>query len=83
MAKIVTVIQEGSLGSLWKLALGLLLISYLVSVFRSYWQLRHIPGPWLAALSELWYISAATSGELHLRLAEVCSKHGMCFIEWL
>jgi hypothetical protein len=77
MAKLVTIIEETSFGALWKLALGLLIISYLLSLFRSYWRLRHIPGPWLATLSELWYIRAATSGELHLRLAEACSKYGM------
>lgn len=65
-----------NLPSIWKLALGFLIVSYLFSVLRSYWRLRHIRGPWLGAVSELWYIKAATSGQLHLKLAEVCSKNG-------
>jgi hypothetical protein len=67
---------DTSVPSMWMLALGGLVVFHLLSVLRSYWRLRHIPGPWLAAVSELWYIRAATSGELHLRLAEVCSKYG-------
>jgi hypothetical protein len=76
MANLESMKYEISLPPAWKLALGLLIISYFIAVFRSYWRLRHIPGPWLGAVSELWYIRAATSGELHLRLAEACSKYG-------
>jgi hypothetical protein len=76
MANAESIVYGISLSSSWKLALAALITLYLLSVFRSYWRLRHIPGPWLGAVSELWYIRAATSGELHLKLAEVCSKYG-------
>lgn len=76
MAKLESIIHRLSFSSTWKLALGSLILLYLLSAFRSYWRLRHIPGPWLGAVSELWYTKAATSGEVHLKLAEACSKYG-------
>ena len=64
--------------STWPYVLGVIFLSYLVaSTVASYWTLRHFPGPWLAGFSNLWYIKAATSGESHLYLANVCNKYGM------
>jgi hypothetical protein len=50
---------------------------YVISSIQSYWRLRHIPGPPLAAFTSLWWIRATNSGEGHLALADVCTNYGM------
>ncbi len=55
---------------------------YTISIVQSYWRLRHIPGPKLAAISNLWWIRAAVSGTGHLALADVCDKHGKLWDDW-
>lgn len=57
----------------WRLFIVYFFLIYLLS----YRRLRHIPGPRLAAWSNLWWIRAATGGEAHLRLYDVCAKYGM------
>lgn len=57
------------------LVLGLLAF-YIVTQVQSYLRLSHIPGPRLAAISDLWWIRAAVSGTGHLALADANSKYG-------
>lgn len=52
------------------------LLWYTLTSIRSYWRLRHIPGPRLAAFTSWWWIQAAVSGKGHLALADVCTKYG-------
>lgn len=62
----------------WSIALALLISAYIVfSYTTSYRRLSHIPGPRLAAWSNLWWIRAASSKRGHLRLNEVCEQYGM------
>jgi hypothetical protein len=49
---------------------------YLFLNVGSYRRLRHIPGPKLGALSNLWWIRAAISGKGHLALADACTQYG-------
>jgi hypothetical protein len=48
----------------------------LLSVFRSYWRLRQIKGPWLGCFSKLWMMRSTFNGRMHLDVAEVCKKYG-------
>lgn len=58
-------------------AVTLWLTWYVVTSATSYWRLRHIPGPTLAAFTSWWWIRAAVSGEGHLALADACTQYGM------
>lgn len=53
------------------------LMWYVVSTVVAYRRLRHIPGPPLAAVTSLWWITAAVSEKGHLALADVCTRYGM------
>lgn len=43
-----------------------------VATLTAWYRLRHIPGPWIASISNLWIIKASTSK----KLAEVFEKAG-------
>lgn len=55
---------------------GLLTFWYLVSTGVAWYRLRHIPGPLLASISDLWMIRASTSTRLSDIFAEVGEKYG-------
>lgn len=55
---------------------GAWLLWYILTSIHSYWRLRHIPGPPLAAFTSWWWIHAAVSGKGHLALADACSRYG-------
>lgn len=62
----------------WLVATALLFCT--VTAFRyvkSYTKLSHIPGPRLAAWSNVWWIRAALSKKGHLHLYEACEKYGI------
>lgn len=46
------------------------------STVNSWYKLRHIPGPWLASISDLWIIRAATSARLSEVFEEVGKSYG-------
>lgn len=48
------------------------LVWFVASTVTSWYRLRHIPGPWLASISNLWMIRASTS----TRLSEVFEEAG-------
>ena len=54
---------------------GLLLLLVL-STTRSYLRLRHIRGPWLACVSELWLLRATAKGDLYKDLEKVLRTYG-------
>ena len=66
--------------SLTKPALAVLgVLAFCYFVVRSillYRKRRHIPGPRLAALSELWLFNATAKGDLYLSGEQVLRKYG-------
>lgn len=62
---------------LWSVALGIVLIAYLIKEIRSYRRLSHFPAPsWIAAVSSLWQFRAEISGRPHLYWEKACEKYG-------
>jgi hypothetical protein len=47
-----------------------------VSAVVSYRRLRHISGPWLAGISQLWLFNVTFRGDLYLAMEEVLEKYG-------
>lgn len=43
----------------------------------AYRRLNHIPGPHLAAWSNIWWVQAAVSKRSHLKLHQVCKQYGV------
>jgi hypothetical protein len=61
------------------LAAGFLAILLTVAIVlrtQTYFRLRHIPGPPLAAISEFWLLRKTLGGRLHLDTAQACRKYG-------
>ncbi|KAK5082769.1 hypothetical protein LTR05_006649 [Lithohypha guttulata] len=54
----------------------LTIVFRIVSYVSSYRRLSHIPGPPLAAWTNLWWVRAATSRKGHLYLYEALEKYG-------
>ncbi len=48
----------------------------LVSSFRSWSRLRHVPGPKGAGWSKWWMLRNTLSGEMHLALKQACDDFG-------
>jgi hypothetical protein len=61
---------------IWPLALGVFLIAYVIKEVRSYRRLSHLPGPWLASVSNLWYIYTEMSGRNYIYWETACEKYG-------
>lgn len=65
----------------WFLAPGpialLILLCVILSYVLAYRRLSHIPGPRLAAWSNIWWVQAALSKRGHIRLYEACEEYGM------
>jgi hypothetical protein len=53
-------------------------VLYLVYSARSWYQLRHFDGPWLAKHSYLWLLGAVSSNKLHVIFPELHKKYGRC-----
>jgi hypothetical protein len=47
-----------------------------VSTVVSWYRLRHIPGPWLASVSNIWIIRAAISKKLNVVFEEAGKTYG-------
>jgi hypothetical protein len=59
------------------LALGTsILLWFVVSTVVAWYRLRHIPGPWLASVSNIWIIRAATSEKLNVVFEEAGKTYG-------
>lgn len=48
-----------------------------VTSILSYRKLRHIPGPRLAAISQLWLFNVTARGDLYLAAEKVLRKYGV------
>ncbi|KAI0023898.1 cytochrome P450 [Xylariomycetidae sp. FL0641] len=62
-----------------RLALYFGLLALAVFLFlsvRSWYRLRHVPGPFLASISSLWLVRNALSGRLHEHLRKVGEDYG-------
>ena len=57
------------------LLLGLAYLTF--DTIRSWYRLRHIPGPFSAGLSKWWLLKHTWNGSLYLESAEQCFKHGI------
>ena len=57
--------------------IALIAIYYGVTTYISYRRLAHIPGPKLAALSELWFFNATSKGDLYLEAERLLRKYGL------
>lgn len=53
------------------------LVYYAATSISSYRKLRHIPGPRLAAFSQLWLFKVTAGGDLYLTAEKVIRKYGM------
>lgn len=53
-----------------------LIVGYYV---RAWYKLRMFKGPWLASFSEAWLFGATSSGDVHMKLYDVCKKYGWNF----
>jgi len=48
----------------------------LISSFMSFWRLRHIPGPPLACVSQLWLFQITAQGRLYLAAEDAFKQYG-------
>ncbi|KAH8748372.1 cytochrome P450 [Hyaloscypha finlandica] len=54
-----------------------ILVGYaFISRLRTWFRLRHIPGPAFAGFSKAWLLRKAIGGRFHLDTAEACEKYG-------
>lgn len=57
-------------------AVALALTAWFTSQLSSLQRLRHIPGPPLAAWTNLWMVYSQLTGRIHLTLHDLVQKHG-------
>ncbi|ORY70305.1 cytochrome P450 [Pseudomassariella vexata] len=69
-------IHEWSLHLLLAPCAVALLAALLLYHVRSWYRLRHIPGPFLASISNLWMVKNVLSGRLHEVLKDVSDRYG-------
>lgn len=50
---------------------------YVFATVKSYRKLRHIPGPFLAAVSQLWLLKTTAGGDFYITAEKVLRKYGM------
>ncbi|KAI1402026.1 cytochrome P450 [Hypoxylon fuscum] len=55
---------------------GLLSLGLVYSYVSSWYRLRHIDGPWFAAISRLWMLSITIRGQQSIDYLRVSRKHG-------
>lgn len=58
------------------LAIALSVVYLIVNTVVSYRKLRHIPGPRLAAFSQLWMFNVTAKGDVYLSAEQVLRKYG-------
>ncbi|KAI1382433.1 BcABA1, cytochrome P450 monooxygenase [Hypoxylon crocopeplum] len=67
---------DWSSSALLLLAGAVIIVSYLISAFATWYRLRHIPGPFLASFSYLWLARVAKSGEQFWIYRDMYKKYG-------
>ncbi|KAK8064537.1 pisatin demethylase (cytochrome P450) [Apiospora phragmitis] len=68
--------QHGLLQSIVLPCLLALVAVFLLQQFRSWYRLRHIPGPFWASVSSFWMVRKALTGKLHEHLRDISEKYG-------
>jgi hypothetical protein len=58
------------------LVLGTLLVSFVLSTFRAWHRLRHVPGPFWCSVSHYWIFKRTLEGQVHENLRELFEKYG-------
>ncbi len=58
------------------LCVAVAFVSVVAQRTRTWFRLRHIPGPFTAGVSELWLIRHTQGGRIHMDTAEACEKYG-------
>ncbi|KAI4594437.1 hypothetical protein KJ359_008225 [Pestalotiopsis sp. 9143b] len=76
MATLAVAAQNASTRSLLLPCLTAFLFALYVYAFRSWYRLRHVPGPFLASISGAWMVKKALSGRFHEHLKDVSEKYG-------
>lgn len=77
MASLASAAHDAAPRALLVPCLAVALIALYIYEFRSWYRLRHIPGPFLASVSGAWMVKKALSGRFHEHLKDVSEKHGM------
>lgn len=60
----------------WSVALAAATIAISLHLFRVWWSLRHIPGPFLASLTNLQRVWWVKTGRAHLYHQAIHAKYG-------
>ena len=68
--------QHGLLKSIVLPCFLALFAFFIIQQFRSWYRLRHIPGPFWASVTSLWMLRKALTGKLHEHLRDVAEKYG-------
>ncbi|KAI0126728.1 cytochrome P450 [Xylariales sp. AK1849] len=76
MGTLAAAAQDAGPGSFAVPFLVIAFIALFVYEFRSWYRLRHIPGPFLASISIAWMVRRALSGRFHEHLKDVSEKYG-------
>ena len=71
-----TNLPEAEVRAFCRLVLGLLVSVTCVHLFRVYWQLRHIPGPFWAKFTNLQRVAWVRTGRAHEIHQAVHDKYG-------
>jgi len=58
------------------LALGISALALILFFFQQYWRLRHVPGPFLASITNLWRAYIQMSRPICPVLLELHKKYG-------
>lgn len=59
------------------LAVALNITYFIANTIVTYRKLRHVPGPRLAAFSQLWLFNVTAKGDVYLSAEQVLRKYGM------
>lgn len=72
-----TLLEHATFQPVLLVAVALFVIYSGVTTYISYRRLAHIPGPRLAAVSELWFFNATSKGDLYLEAERVLRQYGL------
>ncbi|KAK9425291.1 putative Cytochrome P450 [Seiridium unicorne] len=76
MGSLAAAAQDAAPGTLVLPCLVVALFALFVYEFRSWYRLRHIPGPFFASVSSAWMVKKALSGRFHEHLKSVSEQYG-------
>jgi hypothetical protein len=65
-----------SRSTFWGVTACLLGAYVLVRRVLTWWRLRHVPGPTVAAWTSLWLINKTWQGKVFESLGQVCERYG-------